>query len=503
MTRILLLSIAVAGLLSLVPALALAERIGTVTVPRSLPDLPNSYYETPLDSPIPINDSWTSPRHQPLGISLDNYGLTEVQIDAARSTGCGLVRLTIPMEHFIDGADPDWSTLDQVISHLTRQKFEILAVLDAQIAVPEMYRDFCSAVASRYGPTLQYYQLLDNVNYKIGMTSREYADLLSGARTELVLADPDALVVSGGIRGVDITYLEMLNQQGGVRAIDILAFNLTPSRHGIEQFSPVRPDHSLPYMAEAVDWARAHGKRVWVTSLGASTDLSWVGMDQLEQAGVYARSSMYLGWLGVDRVILSAIQDSDPTYQVPSRCCGVLDVTGQPKASYYVLQSLNDALTGAYPVEVPFGYRGLTFQRPEEQDIVEYRRQQIQASQEMFADPRRAAELAEDVLKPFQTHSIQVFSFWFYAPEQREYRMIYWLGEETPYPALMSLECCNPQLQPFNDHLRPTTCFDMLTQRSDVVEYYFAQNLLFLPYQPLGTTPEMIRFQVQGGAGGH
>jgi len=452
-----------------------AEPVASIKLPETIPSLESKAAQSLLDPP-PLNGAWAEPGHRPLGVQLDNYSLTQEQIEAAASTGCKLVRLPIPMEHFLEDAEPDWAVLDQVVSRLNRAGFEILPLLTAKVAVPEFYVSFCSAVAERYGRTFEYYQLLDNINYKIGLETQDYADLISLARAAIILADRDARIVCGGIRGSDLTYLDMLESQGAMRGIDVIALNLYPPKGAVE--NPGRgsmAEHSLPYVDYVLGWAQQRGKRVWVTSFGVSTSLNWVGVDQAAQAAAYARGALYLGWLGVECIIFAAIQDSDPSGQRPAETCGLLDVSGAPKASYYVLRSLNQAIAGAYHIQPPFMYQGFTFQKPEAQDLWV------------------AAELQDvpgsDALEQFQVHGLQVYSFWFYSPESEEYTLIYWLAEEPLYPTLLTLNLGSVGLT-------PEERFILLDNAPSAVTYYPAQNFIYLPYQPASTVPGVIKFEV-------
>lgn len=454
---------------------ARAERIATIRIPETLPGLPADDEFKPLLDPQPLNSSWAEPGYHPLGVHLDNYELTREQIDAAQSTGCGLVRLAIPMEQFIDEAQPDWAVLDQVVSRLKRAGFEILPVLTARAAIAEFYVEFCRKIAQRYGETFRYYQLLDNINYSIGLQTQDYAMLASRSRAAIILADPDAEIVSGGIRGVDLTYLDMLSNQGALDYVDILAFNLMPTRGGIETVADVRSEHSLPYMLDAVDYAHARNKRVWVTSFGVSTSYNWVGVDQPEQASMYARGALYLGYIGAERIIFAAIQDSDVEMQQPARCCGLLDVYGAPKASYFALRTLNRVVAGAYHIAPQFPYQGWTYQQPEARDLL--------IAQELVNEP------GIDALSAFQVHNLQVFAFWFYAPATEEYRMVYWLSGGAKYRSLITFNLGHIGITPLER-------FILLDSATAPVAYQFAQNFLYVPYQPLDEIPGVICFEV-------
>jgi hypothetical protein len=498
--RILLLLV----LLCLLPATAAAEALGAIRLPDTVPDIPPDARPSILD-PAPLSDAWARPDNRPLGVTLSNYALTQQQIDAARQTGCGMVRLYIPMEHFIDGADADWSTLDQVISRLNRAGLEVLAVLDADgKPTREFFRDFCRNVASRYCESLNYYQILDNINYKIGLTTRDYADLLAICRPTIRMGDKDAVIVSGGIRGCDVTFLDMLENQRATRHLDVLAFNLYPPSDGIEQPSTLlRNEHSLPHVEHAVRWARARGKQVWVTSLGASTDTSWVGMDEVTQASVYARGSLVLGWLGVERVIFAAIQDADPSYQVPALCCGLLNVAGEPKASYRVLRSLNEAIQGAYHTSTPFTYTGEVYRAPKADDILNRHEDNVATARQAFQGVKTGGDdayMVNDPLSPFKIGGVQVYSYWFYAPATREYRLIYWLGSVQPFDTLITVSCTNPRLTPFAEHFKPETSYQMLDYQAQQPQFIAAQNMVMVMHQRLDTVPCVISFQVAQAA---
>lgn len=458
------------------PLAAQAQLLESIQVPESVPELEASVLSAPLLDPLPVNGSWAVPGHRPLGISLDNYNLTREQIEAAQRTGCRLVRLSIPMEHFLAEASPDWSILDQVVSRLVRAGFEVMPVLNADTPVPQFYREFCASIAERYAGAFKYYQILDNINYKIGIDSRSYAELVISASAALTMSDPDAVIVSGGIRGADMTYLEMLRNQGALSALDVIAFSLWPPVDGIELVgSKVRQEHCLPYMEDVVAWANSNGKAVWVTALGVSTCYSWVGVDQPEQASIYARAALYLGWIGVERIIFSGIQDTDPAYQNPAQCCGVLDVSGLPKASFYALQALNRAVDGAYHVASPFLYQGYVFERPEIED--------------MIIMPDTSVIEGGDQYAEFKVNNIPVYGFWFYARGAQEYRFIYWLGKPLRYPALITLNIGSIGLTPVDRYI-------LLDNAPSPVDYQLAQNFLYLPYQPLDEVPGVIRFEV-------
>jgi hypothetical protein len=504
------LCVLLAGWLAAWPPAARAESLGRIMLPDGIPDMRGPVAPVAeLADPPPLPGVWGGPGHRPLGVNLDNYQLTIEQINAAKGTGCGLVRLSIPMEAFLEDNDSDWATLDQVVSRLKRSGFEVLPVLDAASVVPDFYLTFCTKVAQRYKGSFNYYQILDNVNYKHGIDSRAYSDISARARLAIRLADPEALLVSGGIRGVDLTYLDMLELQNGIRNFDVLAFNMFPGKNAIEGISVVRQEHSLPYMEDAVAWAAERGKKVWVTSFGVSCDLGWVGVDQPTQGAEYARGALFLGWLGVEHVFISAVQDSDESYQAPARCCGLLDVWGEPKPAYYALQQLNNTLAGAYQVEPIFFYRATTHQQPNAADYQVYASHAFEAGDALSSTPlvdnllgagdqvlEIGALLDGGPMGQLRVRGLPMYAFWFYAPEQQEYRLVSWMSEAQPYPVLMTLYCGHQRLAPFGEYVTPTDTYSLLDEYSLAAKPRYASNMLFLPLLPVDTMPSVVRFKL-------
>jgi hypothetical protein len=484
-------------LLAITSGAAYAQSLGNLRLPEGIAPLPADAPVQLLNPPA-ASDAWAMPGHRPLGVTLSNYDLTQQQIEAVVATGCGLVRLHIPMEHFLDDHSADWAVLDQVISRLKRSDLEVLAVLDSQTPVREFYRPFCKRIAARYCESLRYYQLLDNINYKLGLSSRDYADLLAVCRPDMVTVDQDAVIVAGAMRGCDLTYLDMLEQQHALRNIDVLALTLFPPKGGIERTNwEIRGEHCLPVVEQVVQWARQRGKRVWVTSFGVSTDSTWVGVDEVAQGSMYARGALVLGAMGVERVLFAQVQDNDPTYQIPAMCCGLLHVDGSPKASFHALRALNGVVQGAFHAVVPFSYSAQTFQRPREQDIRGLREDQMEYSRRIFTGQASIADSAfglQGPLDTFRLHDVAVFSFWFYAPAAKEYRLIYWLVDEQPWPALLTLTCENARLLPFEEHLRPLRVYHVLETQPRKADYFSAKNMVFLPYLALDTVPAVVAF---------
>ncbi len=353
-------------------------------------------------------------------------------------------------------------------------------MLTAVSASLDFYTTFCTAVATRYGSTFDSYQLLDDINYKIGIQSADYIELLRHSGRAIKQADEGAQIVCAGIRGSDLTFLQMLEDGGGMDSLDMLAFNLFPPTDGIESISRrARFQHSLPYMLQIMEWCRARGKPVWITSLGFSTsyDITDIGVDQVQQASAYTRAVLYLGWLGVDRIIISSIQDSDASMLRPAQCCGLIDGMGNYKASYFALRTLNQTIQDGYQVLPAFDFEVRIYEQPEAYDLV--------MAQE-YDD-----EFAPDPIEAFRVYPGQdnLFGFWFYMPADEQYRLIYWCSSDAVFARKLTLTV-KPRV------LEPALRYQLLDAGPSPLAGMAARNWVTMKYLPLSTIPGVLQFEV-------
>jgi hypothetical protein len=216
-----------------------------------------------------------------------------------------------------------------------------------------------------------------------------------------------------------------------------------------------------------------------VTSLGVPTsynDAFSIGVDQVTQASDYARAALILGYLGVERIIYASIQDTDPSYTNPALCCGLLDVTGAPKASYYALKALAQIVDGSYQVAPRFTCDSSTYARYSESDL--FNAAQDQAVPE--ANPNAA----------FEVHDLPVYAFWLYNSAHREYRLVYWLAYDPPLQHLISLTV-------YDTGVSATQEYQLLDNAPSPLHEMRAQNLLSLQFLPLSLMPTVLHFEVR------
>jgi hypothetical protein len=174
--------------------------------------------------------------------------------------------------------------------------------------------DYVYNTVARYGRDrgqIKYWEIWNEPNLrKFGYentiyTVQDYVRLLDVARAAAKAADPEAVIVLGGIASIwgefaspedyDVpTYLRMLYDAGGWNSFDVLAIH--PYRPGAPEASSWRRDTAQDFEAELriVDGLLAEfgTKPVWLTEVSWSSYDGYYGVSELDQAAYLQR--MYL-----------------------------------------------------------------------------------------------------------------------------------------------------------------------------------------------------------------
>lgn len=174
--------------------------------------------------------------------------------------------------------------------------------------------DFVYNTVARYGRDrnqIKYWEIWNEPNlrkygYENGLYSiGDLVRVLNVARAAAKAADPNAIIVLGGIASIwgelltpqdyDVTtYLRMLYDAGGWNSFDILAIH--PYRPGAPEAGSWRRDQTQDFEAElrAVDGLLAEfgNKPVWITEVAWSTYDGSYGVSEVDQAAYLVR--MYL-----------------------------------------------------------------------------------------------------------------------------------------------------------------------------------------------------------------
>lgn len=214
---------------------------------------------------------------------------------------------------------------DRAIERQTRAGINVLGLLAYNPAwfksknptVDEWIDDWGNYVfqtVARYGrdrKQIRYWEIWNEPNlrvsgYESGLyTIRDYVRILDTARAAAKAADPNAVIVLGGITSIwsdiptpedyDIpTYLRLLYDAGGWNSFDVLAIH--PYSPGAPEAASWRRDQHQDFEGELrqVDALLQEfgSKPVWITEVGWSTYRGFYGVSETEQAAFMVR--MYL-----------------------------------------------------------------------------------------------------------------------------------------------------------------------------------------------------------------
>ena len=172
--------------------------------------------------------------------------------------------------------------------------------------------DFVYQAVARYGrdrKQIKYWEIWNEPNlrpsgYESGLyTIHDYVRVLDVARAAARAADPQAVIVLGGITSIwgdipsaedyDIpTYLRLLHAAGGWNSFDVLA--LHPYNPGAPEAASWRREQTMDFEGELrqVDALLAEfgNKAVWITEIGWSTYHGFYGVPEDEQANFLVRT---------------------------------------------------------------------------------------------------------------------------------------------------------------------------------------------------------------------
>jgi len=254
----------------------------------------------PSDSPSAIDQRATT-----VGITTQQmffYSQTDTDKAMAVLKGAGVdtIRIMLPWG-VVESTDDsyDWSAVDRMVTSANANGVKVLAVINATpdwAAVPGQpqyvgyptdvaaFGDFVTEVAARYQGRITDYEIWNEQNYNgfwsPAPNAADYTALLKAAYTAIKEADPDAVVIAGGIAAVlqtpggpainPVTYLSQMYAAGAAGYFDAIAFH--PYMYSVP-FSAGQGHDGLPIMQaqQMYELMKSNGdanKKIWVTEYG-------------------------------------------------------------------------------------------------------------------------------------------------------------------------------------------------------------------------------------------
>ncbi len=232
-----------------------------------------------------------------------------------------------------------WTATDRIAGALADRKINVLGILaygaswatsttaDDSSAIsfypPDLdkYYSFVKTLVTHYKGSIHYWEVWNEPDnglfWKPAPNAQQYAALLKTAYRAVKDADPTAKVLSGGVSGNAIPYLEAMVAAGAGDSFDILALHpyavpLDPAQGLIQS----RPDvHKL--LDVEMNKYRAFLERhnldrpIWITEIGWPAN-SW-GLNDNEQANYLAQSFALLLSSGIpERIFWYSFKDQSP-----------------------------------------------------------------------------------------------------------------------------------------------------------------------------------------------
>jgi hypothetical protein len=300
---------------------------------------------------VPTNpDLLNGPNYQPIGLNLAPESLSPALLANAESFGFGSYRLTIHQEDFSDPNSPNLIVLGDVLGKLRAQGAQVMMTMESGMPSQDSYMEFFKLVDNEVGSQVDYYQLLDNLNYHLGVSAESYSGLLKAVRDYRDNNKRTFSIVCGGIQGVDYKFIAELQHAYIFGRVDVIAFDLYPDPAHME-FATQYQEPSPPSVYETVQMMaslRRYNKPFFITSLGVSTAYAPLGVSQLDQVSMLCRSVFYLLNGGASRIFLASLADTDVNNLFPQNCMGLYDYDGNEKPAAAAAHRLTPLLKGSY-----------------------------------------------------------------------------------------------------------------------------------------------------------
>ncbi len=294
----------------------------------------------------------------PFGMNIQaaaRYGIPgqlQVPLDSAKRIGVAWNREEIRWSLVARGNSFDFSLVNEAVDKSLARGINVLGLLvynrDNSKTMPDLnaWSNYVSETVRFFRGKVNYWQVWnepENDLYFAGANPAEYARLLRTSYQVIKAANPNAKVVTAGVNGFAVPWMEQMVAAGGENQYDILAvhpyvlFNTSPE-------AKYWTDNQLTYF---LAFNKRHGnKPMWATEFGWTTNSSDSSMQVSEtaQANYLARS--YVSGLasGLDKMFVYQFHDENKNNDNYGL---VRNDWTSPKPSLPVYQNLVNRLSGA------------------------------------------------------------------------------------------------------------------------------------------------------------
>ncbi len=259
----------------------------------------------------------------------------------------------------------EWDYFDRAIQSYADNGIELMVILgygpswnDGAAPITdedrEAFGDYVYAMVNRYRHIVHEWEVWNEPNilpfWAPDPDVADYAALLRIAYARAKEADPDCLVLGGGMAGADFAFTEGIFEHGAGDSFDVLTYHNygnRPTRAGAEdEASGLR----------AILEANGRGDvPIWLSEHGIFTGPG--GVPERDQARDIVRLAIWRRAAGIERSVYLSLRDwyaTDETSQGRD-FWGVLDHAGQPKESFHAMRTMLAAMRHPYTGEVHLG----------------------------------------------------------------------------------------------------------------------------------------------------
>jgi polysaccharide biosynthesis protein PslG len=320
-------------------------------------DSPDQAFELRPDArlvPPPRGSSQLAPR---LGVNIHNLGDTAA-LDLARKAGFRFVRADLLWRLVERQGAYRFFVYDRLFAALAARGMGALWILD--YGHPQHGGDHPRtpddvAAFARYAEAVAAHFQGRNVRYEVwnepdterfwppSPNSAEYSVLLREAVTAIRRADPQAPVASGGLSGIDLSFLEAILSAGAAAQVSAVAM------HPYRRASPETLAAQLPLLREAVKQTLDGAVEVWDTEWGYasydyfSKNLSGDGHSaagRKRQAVLACREVLTVWALGLPVAVWYDLRDDGQDGRNPEHNYGLLDAGNAAKPAMAAIAGL-------------------------------------------------------------------------------------------------------------------------------------------------------------------
>jgi hypothetical protein len=215
------------------------------------------------------------------------------------------------------------------------------------------YIDYVKATVTRYKGSVKVWEVWNEQNSSLfwapAPDAHAYATMLKEASAAIHAIDPTATVISGGLVGFDLEYMEVLRLDGALDAMD---------GFGLHTFVDVAPESSESNTwvdaAEAYLARWSPGKRIWITEVAWSTCTPQAGVcdsgvSEAVQAQYLSRAYLDAADRGVAAIAWwNLVEFGGSASKLDNY--GLTDRSGRQKPAYQALVRVGAALDNAVVV---------------------------------------------------------------------------------------------------------------------------------------------------------